>query len=317
MAKEISLRVAEAKPSDAGKARINPKIMKTLNLKAGDIIEVKGKKRTVAIARPAYRDVPDVDIIRIPLFVRKNAGVDVNECVTIAKADVEEAESVLLAPLDMHLNVDTSFENFVKTRLFSAGAPVLKGDSLSVEFLGTRIPFKVLRVKPQEIGTVSMITELKIRSEPELSPDARTNLLEQMRNYRFAWLKSIEKHYAADYAQFRVSDCILHKNEEPALKQAKQKAKDLNKTVSIFVDLWENRGKIVSLNWALASPNGEIEYNYEKKFPPFNRHLISSMDTIGLIMSTLKEHEKRFDKINQQLESITKKFKLRNGTDSR
>jgi len=119
MVKEVRIRVAEAKQRDAGKgkARIDDEVMHALNIVAGDIISIKGKKTTAAVAWPAYHEDQDRKIIRMDGLMRKNAGMAINEFVTIEKVYAKEANSVVLAPVDMHLNVDKDFKNFVQSRL--------------------------------------------------------------------------------------------------------------------------------------------------------------------------------------------------------
>ena len=119
MSREIRLRAAEARQRDAGrgKARIDDESMRALGIVAGDVIELKGKRTTAAVAWPAYQEDKDKGIIRIDGLIRKNAGVALNEYVTLKKADVKEAQSIILAPVDMRLNVDADFVNFVKSRL--------------------------------------------------------------------------------------------------------------------------------------------------------------------------------------------------------
>ena len=109
MPREIRVRVAEAKQRDAGrgKARIDDGTMRVLSIVAGDIIAINGKRKTAAVAWPAYQEDQNKNIIRIDGLLRKNAGVAINEYVIIAKADVNEAKSVTLAPVDMRLNVDS------------------------------------------------------------------------------------------------------------------------------------------------------------------------------------------------------------------
>ncbi|MCJ7646942.1 AAA family ATPase, partial [bacterium] len=166
MAGETRLRVAEAKQRDAGrgKARINDEAMRGLNVTAGDIIEIKGKRTTVAVAWPAYQEDSNLDIIRIDGLVRKNSGVAMNEYVTLKKAEVKDAQSVVLAPVDMRLNVDSDFVNFVKSRLLET--PLVNGDSVFVVILGSAIPFIVVRARPYGIVKVSSSTNLQVLSEP-------------------------------------------------------------------------------------------------------------------------------------------------------
>jgi transitional endoplasmic reticulum ATPase len=166
MSRETRLRVAEAKSRDAGrgKARIDDKTMRALNVMAGDIIEIKGKRTTAAVGWPAYQDDQNKGVLRIDGLIRKNAGVAINEFVTLAPAAVKEAQTVQLAPVDMRLNVDTDFVNFVKSRLLET--PLVEGDSVFVVILGSAIPFTVVRSRPHGIIKVTQQTNLQVMSEP-------------------------------------------------------------------------------------------------------------------------------------------------------
>lgn len=92
MSEEVRLKVAEAEQHDAGRggARINEKTMKALNVEEGDIISIKGNRMTGAEAWQVYQEDQVRNIIRIDGLIRKNAGVAINESVTVVKADVEE-----------------------------------------------------------------------------------------------------------------------------------------------------------------------------------------------------------------------------------
>ncbi len=169
MPREIRVRVAEAKQRDAGrgKARIDDGTMRVLSIVAGDIIAINGKRKTAAVAWPAYQEDQNKNIIRIDGLLRKNAGVAINEYVIIAKADVNEAKTVTLAPVDMRLNVDKDFKNFVKSRLLEF--PLVEGDSIFVVILGSAIPFTVVRSRPHGIVKISQATTLNVLGEPTVS----------------------------------------------------------------------------------------------------------------------------------------------------
>ena len=74
------MRVDEAKQRDVGrgKARIDDAAMRDLNIVAGDVISIKGKRMTAAVAWPAYPEDQNRRIIRIDGLMRKNAGVAIN-----------------------------------------------------------------------------------------------------------------------------------------------------------------------------------------------------------------------------------------------
>jgi len=166
MTNELRLRVAEAKQRDAGrgKARINEDSMRALNIAAGDTIELKGKRTTAAIVWPAYQEDANQDVIRIDGLIRKNVGAAINEYIEVKKADVKQAQNVVLAPVDMRLNVDLDFVNFVKSRLLET--PLVGGDSVFVVILGSAIPFIVDHARPHGIIKVTPSTNLQVLSEP-------------------------------------------------------------------------------------------------------------------------------------------------------
>lgn len=166
MARDVQLRVIEAKQRDIGrgKARIDNQTMADLGITAGDVIEIIGKRMTVAMAWPAYPEDQNRGLIRIDSLIRRNASVALNEYVKIKKANVKEAQDVTLAPVDMRLNVDQDFINFVKSRLIET--PVVEGDSIFVVILGSAIPFTVVRTRPHGDVKVVQTTKLQVLSEP-------------------------------------------------------------------------------------------------------------------------------------------------------
>ena len=82
------------------------------------------------------------------------------------KADIKEATSIVLTPIDMRLNVDEDFKNFVKSRLI--GSPLVEGDSIFVVILGSAIPFTVIRSKPSGIVKIAQSTNLEVLREPSV-----------------------------------------------------------------------------------------------------------------------------------------------------
>ena len=163
---EIQLRVGDARQRDVGRgiARIDQRTMQTLGISAGDVIEIVNKRTTSAIAWPAYSEDQNRDIIRIDGFTRKNAGAAINEYVVIKPAKVKTALSITLAPVDMRLNVDEDFTNFVRNRLMER--TLVEGDTTLVMMLGHAIPFMVTKTRPHGIIKVTAETRLTILNEP-------------------------------------------------------------------------------------------------------------------------------------------------------
>ncbi len=171
---EMQLRVGDARQRDVGRgiARIDQKTMQKLGLSAGDVIEIVGKRTTAAIAWPAYSEDQDRGIIRIDGYTRKNAGVAINEYVVVKPAKVRDAANVVLAPVDMRLNVDEDFTNFVKNRLMER--TFVEGDTTLVMMLGHAIPFNVTKTRPHGIVRITYETNLQILNEPV--PEAKVGV---------------------------------------------------------------------------------------------------------------------------------------------
>ena len=163
---EVQLRVGDARQRDVGRgiARIDQRTMQKLGISAGDVIEIVNKRTTIAIAWPAYSEDQNRDIIRIDGFTRKNSGVAINEYVVIRPAKVKTALAITLAPVDMRLNVDEDFTNFVKNRLMER--TLVEGDTTLVMMLGHAIPFTVSKTRPHGIIKVTAESRLTILNEP-------------------------------------------------------------------------------------------------------------------------------------------------------
>ncbi|RLI44708.1 AAA family ATPase [Candidatus Bathyarchaeota archaeon] len=168
---EVQLRVGDARQRDVGRgiARIDQKTMQKLGISAGDVIEIVGKRATSAIAWPAYSEDQGRAILRIDGFTRKNAGVAINEYVIVRRANVKNAISVVLSPVNMRLNVDEDFTNFVKTRLMER--TFVEGDVTLVMMLGQAIPFTVTKTRPRGIVRMTYETNIQILTEP--TPEAK------------------------------------------------------------------------------------------------------------------------------------------------
>ncbi|MEK6928411.1 MAG: CDC48 family AAA ATPase [Nanoarchaeota archaeon] len=128
---EIKLKVVEALQDDAykGVARIDPNLMKALNLNRGDIISISGEKETVAIVDRAYPADVGEGIIRIDGLIRRNAKTSVGEQVNVKKANAKPAVKVSIAPAQHGIMVQGNPELFKNGLL---GRAVTKGDIISL-----------------------------------------------------------------------------------------------------------------------------------------------------------------------------------------
>ena len=163
---EIELRVAELRHSEAGRGRvrIDEEAMRKLGLTAGDVVEIEGRKKTVAVVWPGYAEDRGTGIIRMDGWTRKNAGVSIGEKVRVRRVEVRTATMVKLAPTSMSLTVDENFVSYVKKRLLDR--PLMEGDVVQVPVLGQMIPFTVVTVKPSGPVVIGESTHLIILEKP-------------------------------------------------------------------------------------------------------------------------------------------------------
>jgi transitional endoplasmic reticulum ATPase len=166
LANEVQLRVADAKQRDVGhgKVRIDSETMERLEITAGDFVEIRSKKSTVAIAWPAYSEDQGKGLIRMDGILRRNAGVALNEYITVRKATVKPAQSITFAPTDVRLNVDEEFVKFVKRRFMDM--PFVEGDMALLSIFGSAVPLTVVRTRPHGPVRVSEATGVQVLSEP-------------------------------------------------------------------------------------------------------------------------------------------------------
>ena len=123
----IKLKVMESLQEDAykGIARVNTATMRSLGVKPGDVITIKGSKETVAIVDRAYPADVGEAIIRIDGIMRKNAKTGIGEIVSIVKAEVKEAKKITIAPAQKGLRVQADPEIFKRGLL---GRACVTGD---------------------------------------------------------------------------------------------------------------------------------------------------------------------------------------------
>ncbi|MCS7115955.1 MAG: CDC48 family AAA ATPase [Nitrososphaerota archaeon] len=162
----VQLKVAEAKQRDVGKARarMDPDTLTILGVNVGDAVQLIGKRFTVVTAWPFDPEDRSYGIIRIDGQTRKNAGVSLNEYVTVKRASIKMARSVTFAPVDNKLSVDEDFLEFVKNRL--KGYCVTEGDELSIPILGNPIVLQVVKVNPKPSAKIGHSTRISILNEP-------------------------------------------------------------------------------------------------------------------------------------------------------
>jgi len=173
--KELRLRVAEARQRDVGYgiARIDREVGASAGLATGDIIEIRGRKLAAATLWLGYLE-EEKDIIRIDGYIRSNAGVSLNEYVIVRKANVKEAQLVVLAPVNNTIKPDENFTKLVKSRLIEY--PLVQKNVIPVLFFGNLFNFAVLQTRPTGVVKITPKTKLVIHSRPVQEKTLSTNV---------------------------------------------------------------------------------------------------------------------------------------------
>src|SRR2546427_3117450 len=150
----LSLKILEAYTRDVGRgvARLDYESMDPLSASTGDVIEIRGKRRTVAKCLPLYPSDEGKGIVRVDGLVRNNAGVAIGDTVVVRKIKAVPAEKVIVAPLEAIPPID---ERYLADALESV--PLIKGDNVMVPYFGGRLTFQVIGVTPQASDAVLVI----------------------------------------------------------------------------------------------------------------------------------------------------------------
>jgi len=154
----LSLKVLEAYTRDVGRgvARIDYDSMDSLTASTGDVVEIRGKRRTVAKCLPLYPSDEGKGIIRVDGLVRNNAGVAIGDTVVVRKIKAIPAEKVIVAPLEAIPPID---ERYLADALESV--PLIKGDNVMVPYFGGRLTFQVIGVSPTSSSSEASIVTQK------------------------------------------------------------------------------------------------------------------------------------------------------------
>jgi transitional endoplasmic reticulum ATPase len=160
---QVSLRVAEAQSRDVGRgiARIDPKISSEIGLSAGDVVEIHGKKKTVAIYWPGYQEDYGKGTIRIDGYTRNNAGAGIDEKVDIKKVDAKEAKKITIAPTEplRIMGGEEYLKQILENRVIS------RGDLIPLGIMGRRINLMVTGFQPPAAAVIVVPSTQVVLSE--------------------------------------------------------------------------------------------------------------------------------------------------------
>ncbi|HZD12149.1 MAG TPA: CDC48 family AAA ATPase [Candidatus Binatus sp.] len=167
--KNVALRVADALQRDVGRgiARVDPKVMEDLGLTSGDALQISGTRKTSALAWPAYQEDYGKRIIRMDGYMRRNAGVSIDDKVNLRKIEARTAQKVTLAPTEPLRIVGG--EEYLSQIL--EGRVVARGDFVPINVMGRKIDLVVTSTNPAtDAVIVTDQTEVTIGEQVKEQP---------------------------------------------------------------------------------------------------------------------------------------------------
>ncbi len=170
MANEKAIKVAELRSGEAGRgiARMDPELMKILGLKIGDIIQIDGSKKTVVKVLDGGIEDANRGIIRIDGTTRRNAGVSIDERVSVKKVVAKIAEKITFSPSDQ-LRLQGG-EEYLKQIL--EGRALSKGDAITLNIMGNKMDMIVTSFAPTgDAAIMAPSTQVKISDKPAANGD--------------------------------------------------------------------------------------------------------------------------------------------------
>lgn len=163
----LTLRVAEALPKDVGRgmARIDPENMEKIGAEVGDVIQLTGKKITVARVMPTYVEDRGKGIVQMDGLIRENAQIGLDEKVSIQKTSHKLAEKIVLSPVTLMRAIQSSRDTRYIGRLLE-GLPLIEGDRIRANLFGARSQdFTVISAIPKGPVLIHPGTTIRIKEE--------------------------------------------------------------------------------------------------------------------------------------------------------
>jgi transitional endoplasmic reticulum ATPase len=156
----LTLRVAEARVEDVGHAvaRLAPADLSRLGVRVGDVLKITGG--AVGVARAELSDEGYEGMIQIDGTCRSNCSAGLQEQVTIARIESEQAVAVRLSPLWVGAAPATIAPDRMLEDLI--GVPVIAGCAVRVPTFAKAVNFQVVRTIPSGPVVIGKRTDIRV-----------------------------------------------------------------------------------------------------------------------------------------------------------
>lgn len=188
----VRLQVAPARQeeSGAGIARMPRSAFQKLGITEGDVVEIRGKRTTAAIAMAAYPEDDALDVVRLDGLQRANAQGGSGEHVEIARGESRPATRVVFAPAQREMRLQGPTQalkrNFFRRPLVAGDLVATTGQQpvqnmpadvrqllRAPAYALTQIRLTVASTTPKGIVHIDENTEVELRAEFEDPRDGR------------------------------------------------------------------------------------------------------------------------------------------------
>ncbi|NNC59736.1 MAG: CDC48 family AAA ATPase [Erythrobacter sp.] len=184
--KQVRLQVAAARQEESGQgiARMPRSAFKALGITEGDVVEIEGKRPTVAVAMAAYNEDQALEVVRLDGLQRGNAEAASGEHVMIRAVEVRPATRVVFAPASREIRLQGPTQA-LKRNFFRK--PLVAGDLVATTgqqpvqnmppevrrmfnapaYALTQIRLRVVSTVPKGVVHIDENTEVELRTEFE------------------------------------------------------------------------------------------------------------------------------------------------------
>jgi transitional endoplasmic reticulum ATPase len=139
--------------------------MSRLGASVGDIVEIRGKRTTVAKVMPTFQPDRGEGIVQIDGLVRGNCQAGLDEKVSVSKVEARPAERIVLSPGEGLTSMTAKGDTKYLGRLLE-GLPLVAGDTVRATLFGARShDFTVLNATPSGPVLVHAATVITVKEE--------------------------------------------------------------------------------------------------------------------------------------------------------
>ena len=178
--RKVKIRDSYKGDAGRGRIRIDPLVIKEMNLKTGDVIEIihsVANKKTAALLYPGKDEDKGSNAVRIDSSLRRNLNASLDDIVEIRKIDASLADKITFAGLEESVIIrdPNRLVRMLENRV------ITKEDILSFNAMGRRIDFIVVDYAPRADA-------VRIHLETKISISEKTHKeLEELESRRVTY----------------------------------------------------------------------------------------------------------------------------------